>query len=93
MRIPHSPYRKVANSIPESLREALRLTRSLLDSIMENVVQDGLRIDGLRESELDDDRVEEGTTSLTQSSAIVKHNLLLPCLLVLDLLEEVCVVR
>ena len=93
MPISHAAYRKIANGIPESLREALRLTESLLDSIMENVVQDRLRIDGVRERELDDNRVEEGTTSLTQTSAVVKHNLLLPRLLVLNLLEEVRVVR
>ena len=93
MPISHSAYRKIANRIPESLRETLRLTRSLLDSIVENVVQDGLWIDGVGERELDDNRVEEGTTSLTQTSAIVKHNLLLPRLLILNLLEEVCIVR
>jgi hypothetical protein len=67
------PNREVSNGVPEHLREAPSLTRSLCDSFVKDMKEDRFRCRRLWEAELDDNAVEEGRVNVTESNPVETH--------------------
>lgn len=51
--------RKIADSVPQRLREAFRVTRRFLNSIVKNLIKNRFGIWRLRKAKLDDNRINE----------------------------------
>jgi hypothetical protein len=64
---------EVSNGVPEHLREALSLTRSLCNGLVKDLKEDAFRRRRLREAELDDDAVKKGPISVTESDPVEAH--------------------